>query len=180
MDVLGALGRAADASRVYVFQNHELPGQGLAMSQRYEWTAPHASAEIDNPTLQNLPYEESGLGRWVPILESGRPLVGRRQDFPEGEWEILALQGIQSLALVPIHVDNRWWGFIGVDECRHERVWSEAEITSLRAAADTLGAAIERDQALAGARSGQGGGGGGQRGEIPVPRQHEPRDPYAH
>ncbi len=43
-------------------------------------------------------------------------------------------------------VDNSWWGFLGLDECLHEREWTDAEQDSLRAAADILGAAISRQQ----------------------------------
>ncbi len=144
-EVLGRLGRAADVSRVRVFENHDVPGKGLGMSQRYEWVTFHAVSELNDPLLQNLPYEGAGLGRWVPILSGGQPLVGTKSDFPKSEWDPLSALGIRSLALVPIHVAGRWWGTIGVVECRHERIWSDAEITSFRAAAHTLGAAIERD-----------------------------------
>lgn len=146
-EVLEHLGMAADVSRVYVFQNHETPREGLLTSQRYEWVADHATPEIDNPQLLDLSYERSGLSRWVPILQDGHALLGSCKDFPPQEWDCLKQQGIQSIALVPVHVASRWWGLLGVDEFRRERAWSDAEITALRAAAHTLGAAIERADA---------------------------------
>jgi len=45
---------------------------------------------------------------------------------------------------VPIFVEGAWWGFIGFDDCVKEREWSAAEIDALKAAASTLGAALQR------------------------------------
>ena len=147
-EVLASLGQSADASRVYVFENHDRRAGPSMTSQRYEWTAPHAHPEIDNPGLRNsatrTPAWPAGSRSWM----SGSPHRRYRPGSSAGgEWAVLAPQKIQSLALVPVRVAGRWWGVIGLDECRYRRVWSEAEITSLRAAADTLGAAIERHQA---------------------------------
>jgi PAS domain S-box-containing protein len=48
------------------------------------------------------------------------------------------------MILVPIFVEEEWWGFIGFDDCSREREWSAAEIDALKAAASTLGAALQR------------------------------------
>jgi len=48
------------------------------------------------------------------------------------------------MILVPIFVEGAWWGFIGFDDCVKEREWSAAEIDALKAAASTLGAALQR------------------------------------
>ena len=40
----------------------------------------------------------------------------------------------------------RWWGFIGLDDCRAERAWPPAEIDALKVAAGILGAVIQRQQ----------------------------------
>ena len=48
--------------------------------------------------------------------------------------------------VMPVFVGGSWWGSIGLDECRVERVWQPAEIDAIRVVANTLGAAIEREQ----------------------------------
>jgi signal transduction histidine kinase/DNA-binding response OmpR family regulator len=59
---------------------------------------------------------------------------------------VLEPLGIQSLLLIPIFVENAWWGFLGLTDCHDTRPWTEAERDSLRAAADMLGAAISRQR----------------------------------
>ena len=56
-------------------------------------------------------------------------------------------EDIASLLVVPIFVDGEWWGFVGFDDCRHERRWSRSELEALRATASVLGAAISADRA---------------------------------
>ena len=143
--VLARLGQALDVSRVYIFENFTAAGS-LRTSQRTEWTAPGVAPQIDNPELQEIDYAESGLGRWLSLLRQGEVLRGPVRALPPHEQEILAGQDIRSIVLVPIFVGETWWGLVGFDECRRERHWSEAEIDALRAAAETLGAAIQRKQ----------------------------------
>ncbi|MBU1880375.1 MAG: response regulator, partial [Chloroflexi bacterium] len=144
--VLDTLGRSAQVDRVYVFENHTHPKTGeLLMSQRYEWAGKAITAQIDNPDLQNLPY--SSVPRWLDTLSSGQPIMGLTCDFPSGEREILQAQGVQALLVAPILIENRFWGFIGFDDCQSERVWSEAEVSVLMAAAGSVGGAIVRHRA---------------------------------
>ncbi|MFN3761950.1 MAG: histidine kinase N-terminal 7TM domain-containing protein [Anaerolineae bacterium] len=145
--VLSSLGRATDVSRVYVFENHTGPEGELLTSQRYEWAAPDATPQIDNPDLQNFPYVRAGFARWVERMSRGEPVYGLVRDFPESERDVLVAQDILAIAVVPVFVGREWWGFIGFDECRFEREWTNAEIETLQTAADILGAAIQRSRA---------------------------------
>ncbi|HZC84940.1 MAG TPA: PAS domain S-box protein [Rubrobacter sp.] len=146
-EVLGRLGRASGVSRVYIFENYTGDDGATWTTQRYEWVAPGVSAQIDNSLLEAFPYRAAGWGRWEDTLGRGEALHGHVREFPEAEWGVLRAQDIESIMVVPISVEGEWWGFIGFDECEREREWSAAEIEALKAAAGTLGAAIERDRA---------------------------------
>jgi PAS domain S-box-containing protein len=145
--VLAQLGQATGVSRVYVFENEPGGDGDLLVSQCYEWAAPGTDPQIDNPDLQRLSYEETGLGRWMEYHSQGIPIYGDVRDFPDGERDILEPQDIISIVTVPIFVGAEWWGFIGFDECRVEREWTVAEIDVLKAAAGIIGAALHRDRA---------------------------------
>jgi PAS domain S-box-containing protein len=145
-EALARLGAAAAASRAYIFENHADERGRPLTSQRYEWTAPGVTPQIDAPELQDLALIESGFGRWVEMLGQGQVLHGPVREFPPSEREVLEAREIQSMVVMPIFVAEAWWGFIGFDECPVEREWSAAEINALKAAADALGAAIQRKQ----------------------------------
>jgi PAS domain S-box-containing protein len=145
-EVLERLGEAAEASRVYIFENYRGEDSELWSTQRYEWVAKGVSSQMDNPLMQALPYRATGQGRWVELLSRGELVHGHTREFPEEEQPELRKQDILSIVIVPIFVEGGWWGIIGFDECFAEREWSAAEIDALKAAADTLGAAIQRER----------------------------------
>ncbi|MBC7220532.1 GAF domain-containing protein [Candidatus Bipolaricaulota bacterium] len=142
--VLAQLGEAADVSRVYIFQVHDGEREQPRVSQRFEWVAPGIAPQIENPALQSLPLVEIGFSRWAEAFSRGEAIHGLVREFPPEEQPVLVAQGILSLVAVPIIVARRWWGFLGFDECRRERVWTRSEVEALQAAARALGAAIGR------------------------------------
>ncbi len=146
-NILGRLGQSADASRVYIFENHLSDGGELLTSQRYEWAAPGIEPQIDNLEMQNISWREAGFDGWKEHLSQGQIIAGHAREFPPSEQELLASQDIKSIVIVPIFVGPQWWGMIGLDECLNEREWSLVELEALKTAAGTLGAAILHERA---------------------------------
>ena len=150
--VLGRLGKAAGASRVYVFENHPDAGGRPVTSQRFEWVAEGIDPQLDNPALQELCLAEAGFERWHTTLRDGGIVEGPVSRFPASERALLEAQQIRSLAVVPITVNSRWWGFVGFDDCVEARTWSDSSLAVLRTAADLFGAAVYRKLADDGRR----------------------------
>lgn len=143
---LAELGQAAAVSRVYIFKKSDVDIRASLINQCYEWTAPGISPQLSNPGLQKFDLDLNGFGRWIEAFKVGQAIYGHVREFPAGEQPLLLAQEIYSLVVVPIFVGQGWWGFIGLDECQTERVWSVGEIEALKAAAGILGAAIQRQQ----------------------------------
>ncbi len=142
-DVLRQLGKATGVSRVYI-----VPGYVESGTQRHEWTADGIPAHADWPAA--APYLKAlGLSRWESTLRDGGIVQGPRRAFDPAEQQALASQSVQSIVVVPIFAGQLWWGFIAFDDCREEREWPSGVVEVLRAAAGTLGAAIERRRAEA-------------------------------
>ncbi len=142
--VLASIGSAVKADRAYIFENHEVDAQ-LVCSQRYEWTREGISAEIDNPSLQEIPYATIT----APIYEdvsAGRVFARPVRDVPQPLRASLEAQGILSLALVPLIFNGKFEGFVGFDDCVRERVWDRDELDLLRAVAAGLASSIARDK----------------------------------
>ncbi len=141
---LAEIGKAVDVDRVYIFENHyDSSAQQVLMSQIYEWCSERAVPQIDNNELVNLPYEPT-FKKWYDELSHGGNIVGLIKDFPEEERPILESQNILSILVVPIYVSGRFWGFIGFDDCRSERIWTESEISVLNAIASSIGGVFQR------------------------------------
>ncbi|HSM36211.1 MAG TPA: ATP-binding protein [Longimicrobiales bacterium] len=141
--VLARLGEAAGVSRAYIFK-HGSNESGSVVTRRAEWVGAGVQPQIDNPALQDLSLRDAGLAMWEEGLARGEIMQAHVGAVPEQAQRLMTPQAIRSLIHVPIHVDDEWWGFIGFDECRAERVWTASEQSALRAAGQLLGAAIGR------------------------------------
>ncbi|MGC8834982.1 MAG: PAS domain S-box protein, partial [Armatimonadota bacterium] len=141
-DVLEPLGIVSGASRVYVFENHRDESGRVLMSQKAEWCAKGVKPEIDNPLLQNYPYDD-----YAARLLKGEILTGIVRNLPDFVRAVLEPQGILTILLIPLFVNGEPFGFIGFDNCAEEREWEPPEIDLLRAAAGAISLAIERQHA---------------------------------
>jgi PAS domain S-box-containing protein len=144
--ILEKLGNAAQASRVYIFQKMDDEHSHTMVGQSFEWCAAGIKSFLDDPAMQSLDMVENGLERWVDLLDSGEPVYGVVRDFPDEEKAEFVRQGILSIICMPILVGQEWWGFIGLDDCVSERIWSESENEALHTAASIISAAIQREQ----------------------------------
>lgn len=148
-EVLSKIGQAAEVHRAYVFENHTDDAGRLCCSLRDEWVLHGKSPQLSNPDFQTIPYIDSGFGRWIAMLSSNELLSGPISEIDPVERNVLELQGIRSLIVIPIFVVGEWWGFLGLDDFVQDRIWSDAEKDSLRAAVDMLGATIARQRVQA-------------------------------
>jgi len=140
--VLRRLGEAARVSRVYIF-HHEPAAHGGSISRlTHEWVADGIRPTYRDRGRQQLNLREQGLMRFEETLGSGEVMYGHTDNLAPEERRIFDEQDVVSFALAPIITDDRWWGTIGCDECQAGREWTSAEIDALKAAADTLAAAI--------------------------------------
>jgi PAS domain S-box-containing protein len=145
--VLERLGQSMPVSRAYIFVNYSGPEGEQLMTQRYEWSAPGITPQIDNPDLRSFSWQKNHLEMWREELSQGKVSQEVIAELPEVARPLLEEQGIKSLITVPIFVGQKWWGFIGFDDCVSARQWSSVETEALRAAARTLGAALQRKEA---------------------------------
>ena len=137
--VLELIGKYIDVSRVYVFENDET---NTFTKNKYEWCSENISPKIDD--FQKLYYKE------FPILEklySQKGIIKAKyisEDLPPELFDRLIPHDIKSILLAPIHINNKFFGFIGVDECTRYRDWHISEINLLRTVSSVLSNAYER------------------------------------
>ncbi|WXR62609.1 PAS domain S-box protein [Peptostreptococcaceae bacterium AGR-M142] len=136
------LGRALEVDRVYLFRNYyDEEGNGYT-SQKIEWNANDIEPQIDNPMLQNIPF--SDVESFMEPLKNKHSFYGEVKNFKENVRSILEAQGILSIIVMPIIINNKFWGFMGFDECKYERKWDEIEFSTLSVFRNSLEMAIER------------------------------------
>lgn len=138
---LERVGRFCEADRVYVFQYDE---PGKVMSNTHEWCNEGITPEKDN--LQMIPADL--IPQWNEKLQRQEIIhIADVHTLPD-DWqtvrEILEPQGIKSLVVVPMVVNERLVGFAGFDAVRFKRVWSPEDIRLLRIFGDLLAVSVDR------------------------------------
>ncbi|MBH8566162.1 EAL domain-containing protein [Nostoc sp. CENA67] len=142
---LAVLGEAAKADRVYLFNNHPHPVTGeMALSLQFEWI--RFGLEYSKDHWQNQLYHSSQLTRWYTTLSQGQSISSITREFPPVEQELLTQDGIQSLLLVPLRLEDDFWGCLGLADCSKERHWSRHEESTLLTMAASISGARQRQQ----------------------------------
>lgn len=146
--LISRLGEAAEVSRVSVFQIHEHPTLGQVQSCRFDWAEPGLETLSDNPLNwnQSLTEGDSLFLEWTARRRAGQPIQVMTRDLSGDLRREFEYQGTLSFVSVPIFVNGEWWGHIGFDDCRTERVWTPIEIDVLHTAGNLIAGAVERAQ----------------------------------
>ena len=144
--VLGDIGNAADISRTVFYEVVTDNTCVLCAKKRYEWTAPGISPGLKDPEYRTISFEKWGVAHWIDTLAQGRLLSISQQDCSYAEQIIFQYREIESLILIPVFVEGRWWGIFALEDCSEIREWTAAETSCFSALADMLGATVARQR----------------------------------
>ena len=138
-NALEAIGKAADVDRAYIFESK---GEDELISCRliYDWNI----SQNPKSKVTSLYNDSIIFKKMLNQLQSGIPVVGVASDFQKEIEKILKSESIKCIINVPIEVFGKFWGFIGFNDCKNERMWSESEIAILSTLASDIGGAIAR------------------------------------
>ncbi len=124
---LALLGRAFDVSRVYIFEDSD---DGEYCSNTFEWCGEGVESVMD--TLQNLSYKDDLGGNYRENMDDdGIFYCHDINSLSDIHREILERQNVRSVLQCSISDNGKFKGFVGFDECRGSRFWTQEQIDSL-------------------------------------------------
>ena len=136
--VLAEAGKYAGVSRSYIF---EKTPDGKAVNNIYEWCNDNIEPEIDN--LQEVPIENTRS--WFCAFEKNKFICTSDISTLEPEvYQALSQQGIKSILVLPLTANGITYGFIGFDECTHNKEWRKNDIELLISLSQIISAATSR------------------------------------
>lgn len=136
------IGKATQVDRIYLFIN-TYDDKGIYTSQKLEWSSEKYRTNIKDSDFQNIPFQD--LNDFISGLINNKPFYGITEELtPSKIKEFLNSRNTLSYMIIPIFVENTFWGFIGFDQCKYERYWSESEFSTLSAFSSSIGKTIER------------------------------------
>jgi len=142
------IGLHLQVDRMYLFRLDGPFGKAETISQIVEWNSGTSEPQINNPDLQKLRLAD--FEPFYLTLSKGEPLREVVSEISDERFKVLLeSQEIKSVLLFPVQVRGIFWGFLGFDQCTHERVWSDAELSVLRSFSTALAGSIEKREAEA-------------------------------
>lgn len=147
------IGKATQVDRIYLFIN-TYDDEGIYTNQKLNWNSEKYNYKSNKFTFQNIPLED--FDDFIYDLRNNKHLYGITNELPPSKMkEFLMERNTLSFMILPIFVENTFWGFIGFEQCKYERNWNESEFSTLSAFSSSIGKTIERhliEQALETAR----------------------------
>jgi PAS domain S-box-containing protein len=143
---LSILGKSAEVDRVYIYEHKEDSETGeLYFIPLYEWSSANSESQIRSLRISKLSYSRFEMLKFYANFSSGNTLKFIIKDLPPEAQKAFLDDKIKSILLVPIMVGEKYWGFIGFDDCTSGRTWSSNEESLLVTMAASLGSVINNN-----------------------------------
>lgn len=134
-EVLSILGLTYKPGRIYICEYHTSENNHLLISQKSEWYDEAIISKINNFSLQGT-IATDVFPNFVEQLLIGDIVWSNIDEASSEEKKFFEARGIVSILLLPIMVQGKCFGFIGLEDSKENRVWQSTEIAFLQA---TLG-----------------------------------------
>jgi hemerythrin-like metal-binding protein len=121
------MARCIDADRMYLWQNRLINGK-LHYVQEYEWV----SDEAENTLKDRTGFAYLDLPLWKEKFARGLVINGPIKFLSPEEQNTLSPFGIKSILIIPIILQEQFWGFASFDNCHREEEYSGETVAMLR------------------------------------------------
>jgi len=137
------IGNCLEVDRVQILCNEMINGE-LQCILSYEWLSQYAINELINqPVGTNISYNISP--GWKQLFLRDEHINASISDLPDKEGAYLKSYGVKSIIIIPIFLENIFWGLFSIDDCRTERIFSGDEINILKSVGLMMSNIIERN-----------------------------------
>ncbi len=141
-EVCSVLGKTLKIDRVRIFQhlkNDDERGKFIFI-KKAEWNRNKNINEIK----ESVDFKRIGLQNWVEKLMRNEIVRKDIDSANAAEKSFLIKNNIASILIVPIFVNNEFWGGIGMHDFSNVREWTNSEVEALLTAAESISASIQR------------------------------------
>jgi signal transduction histidine kinase/CheY-like chemotaxis protein/HPt (histidine-containing phosphotransfer) domain-containing protein len=128
---IGLICDIVGLDRLSVWRNFRKP-DGLHTSQIYRWDRQSGGTTKPTPGLEDVTYA-SLVPRWEKLLANDEVPNGPVRLMPEAK--VLKSFGCVSALVVPLFIENCFWGFALLEDRYKERYFEENEVKIMRSAA---------------------------------------------
>jgi signal transduction histidine kinase/DNA-binding response OmpR family regulator/1,4-dihydroxy-2-naphthoate octaprenyltransferase len=141
---LEMMAHCVGITRINIWKNHRRGGF-LYYTQMYVWEENTGLVQNDTQTKMEFSYYES-IPEWETKLTEGKYVNGPIRSLSPAEQERLSPYGILSILVIPVFLQDHFWGFVSFDDCRQEREFPESEEAILHSGSLLIANAMMRNE----------------------------------
>jgi PAS domain S-box-containing protein len=128
-----------------VYKNSIDENDQLVTARIVSWNISMGKIQQSNERINAAIFDPASPA--VKVLSNNEIYASLVKNLPEGKLKDVYLEkNVQSVVLLPVFVRSRFWGFLGIYECKSEREWTTTEFSILQSFTATLAAAIEQKE----------------------------------
>jgi hemerythrin-like metal-binding protein len=138
------MARSVEVDRIYIWKNRTRDG-ALYYEQIFGWLDKGATDQ----SFANAPYKFSyiaGIPAWEEKFAQGICVNGPLSSLSPVEQDRLGPYGVKSILVVPVSLQDTFWGFVSFDDCRRERTFSKDEEAILKSGSLLFANAFTRNE----------------------------------
>ncbi len=135
------LKEASEISSIFIYKN-KLENKELVAHQLF-----YLNDNKEAKTKKVISYKKDHLMRWKNQLEKDEHVNGCKNDYDKSKKKLLDIFKINSLLILPIFVQDKWWGFLGIGD-EEEKTLPSSHVEMLSTSASIIGAAINNTRNL--------------------------------
>lgn len=147
-NALPVVGKALDIDMVFLLEHR---GKFVSQQKQYKinwvWMNNDSSIEVDIAELFNQ-TESYIINHWNSILKSGQTFSANHDTAEQLSREVLFSIQAKSILMVPLFVDNDYWGALGFIDFQIDRKWTKSDEITLKPLGAAIGGVISRNNTL--------------------------------
>ncbi|MCL2064238.1 MAG: ATP-binding protein [Candidatus Cloacimonetes bacterium] len=138
---LEMIAQITNTDSVHLWKNH-IENEKLFCSQLMVWSP---GTDLFSMGESNLVHYDEVFPGVDSILSRDKCINSLFKDLPHNLQEVLEPIGIVSLLVVPIFIQETFWGFLGLDDWKNERKFTDMEEMIIRSAGRMIANAYIRN-----------------------------------
>ncbi|MDR2028849.1 MAG: response regulator [Treponema sp.] len=138
------MARCVEIDRINIWKNH-VRGGVLYYTKVYEWEESAGLLQDETQLRMEFSYHDS-IPEWEEKLAGRQCISGPIRRLSETEQRRLSPYGILSILVIPVFLQDHFWGFVSFDDNRKEREFPETEEGILHSGSLLIANAMMRNE----------------------------------
>ena len=141
LECMGIVGVNFDVDRVQIWKNEVINGD-LCFVHQYKWLSEFGKKKVE--VAVGTSYSYTTKPKWEKMFRRGEFINTPFSKLPKDDRDFLVAYEIKTVVIIPLFLQDHFWGLFTIDDCWHERTFAEDEIDILRSIGLMIASALLR------------------------------------